>query len=47
MANTLLTRLEITRKATRLFKNSNMFIQNIDRSTTTSSRSKAPRSAPR
>jgi hypothetical protein len=30
MANTLLTRLEITRKSTRLFKNSNMFIQNID-----------------
>lgn len=30
MANTLLTRLEITRKSTRLFKNSNLFIQNID-----------------
>ncbi|MDB5584893.1 MAG: hypothetical protein JWR80_10069 [Bradyrhizobium sp.] len=31
MANALLTRLEITRKATRLFTNSNMFIKNIDR----------------
>jgi hypothetical protein len=30
MANTLLTRLEITRKSTRLFKNSNMLIQNMD-----------------
>jgi hypothetical protein len=30
MPNTLLTRLEITRKSTRLFKNSNAFIQNID-----------------
>lgn len=29
--NTLLTRLEITRKATRLFTNSNMFIKNVDR----------------
>lgn len=31
MANTLLTRLEITRKAIRLFINSNAFIKNIDR----------------
>jgi hypothetical protein len=31
MANTLLTRLEITRKAIRLFTNSNAFIKNIDR----------------
>jgi hypothetical protein len=31
MANTLLTRLEITRKAIRLFVNSNAFIKNIDR----------------
>jgi hypothetical protein len=31
MANTLLTRLEITRKSIRLFINSNAFIKNIDR----------------
>lgn len=31
MANTLLTRLEITRKAIRLFTNSNAFIKNIDK----------------
>lgn len=31
MANTLLTRLEITRKAIRLFINSNAFVKNIDR----------------
>lgn len=31
MPNTLLTRLEITRKAIRLFTNSNAFIKNIDR----------------
>jgi len=31
MANSLLTRLEITRKAIRLFTNSNAFIKNIDR----------------
>lgn len=31
MANALLTRLEITRKATRLFTNSNAFIKNVDR----------------
>jgi hypothetical protein len=31
MANTLLTRLEITRKSIRLFINSNAFVKNIDR----------------
>jgi hypothetical protein len=31
MANTVLTRLEITRKAIRLFTNSNAFIKNIDK----------------
>jgi hypothetical protein len=31
MSNTLLTRLEITRKSIRLFINSNAFIKNIDR----------------
>lgn len=31
MANTLLTRQEITREAVRLFKNSNAFLASIDK----------------